>query len=115
LQQQMQVMQEAGAQLQTEVMELRAKHEIDEGELLVKGYEAKTRRLQALAPAIDPQMVQAVVMQTLQTLMQQPEPTPPEGMGGPLEMEQMPPGMPIEQQPMSPPDAGFSSPEGAMQ
>lgn len=119
LQQTMQMMQEAGAQLQTENEELKAKRDVEEGKLLIEGYKAKTDRMQALAPAIDPNLIQTVVMQTIQSLMQQPQPEAPpaDDMGG-LPMD-IPPDMPppemLEQQPMSPPDAGFSSPEGMPQ
>jgi hypothetical protein len=126
LQQTLHMMQEAGAALQQENAAMKADREKEEGELLIKGYAAVTDRMQVLAPAIPPDAVQGIVMQTLQALSQQPVPNPPEAMepqGMPMgmgEMQQPPPmpppdmGMQPAQQPQGPLDAGFSHPE-AMQ
>jgi hypothetical protein len=107
LQQQMQMMQEAGAALQTENAELKSEAEFKEGELLIKGYDAKTKRLQLVAPAMTPQDVAQIVIQTMQAAMQQPNPTPNEGMEQPPQYTPPPDpgGMPLEQQ--GPLDAGF--------
>lgn len=134
LQQQIEMMQQAGAALQQENAELKADKEIEENKLLIDGYKAKTERLAKLAPAIDPGMVQGIVMQTMQAMMQQPEPMPPENIEPqgmqemPMEMGEqqpmqpdmsMPPDMgemPAEQMPemanlTEPPDGGFSLPQ----
>ncbi len=108
LQQAIQHMQQAGAQLQAENRELKASREAEEGKLMIDGYKAKTERMKALAPAIDPGAVQMIVQQTLQAMLAQPQPGPPDADDG------MPPGQPppppIPPQPMNPPSAGFSLP-----
>jgi hypothetical protein len=85
--------QEAGnkqGELQIKAGELEIKSaeiQIKSREVAVKEYEAETERMQAVAPAISPEQVQAIVMQTLQDLMTQPSPQqtiepamPPQGM-----------------------------------
>jgi hypothetical protein len=98
MQQTMQAMQEAGAALEKENAELKSKYEIDKDKNVIEAYKAETDRLQVVAPAMNPQAVQAIVMQTLQALMQQPQALPPDDDGG---------GMPAE--PMIPEEA----PQGA--
>lgn len=100
MQAQMQAMQEAGAQLQMENEELKSKRDTEEGKLLIEGYKAKTERLQLLAPAMTPQDIAAIVLQTMQAAMQQPEPAPPDG-------------TPIPQMNEAPPGAFFMPEEGA--
>jgi hypothetical protein len=114
LEQQIQLMQEAGAELQTENQQLKTGEAEKQKKLIIEAYEAETKRLQVLAPAIPPDAVQGIVMQTLQTLMQQPDPLPegPEPMEygmPPDQPDPMPPGMEM-QQPTEPPQGGFSLP-----
>lgn len=75
-------------------------------EVGVKEYEAETERMQAIAPAITPEQVQAIVMQTLQDLMTQGS----QQQAPPPAMHMMPDGsmMPNEQMP---PQGGFFMPE----
>lgn len=81
-------------------------------ELTVKAYEAETKRLQALGTGMTAEQVQALVMQTLQSALT----TPPPAQGIQEEIyeieqaEEMPPDA-MQHQPMSPPDAGFFTPE----
>lgn len=76
--------------------------EVKDKEVDVKKYEAETDRAQALAPAFAPEQIQAIVLQTLQDIFNQPgvsaqvempmeapaEAMPPEMMAMPQEMEQ---------------------------
>jgi hypothetical protein len=76
--------------------------QVKQDEAGVKMYEARTERMQALAPAITPESIAQIVMQTVQEIMRQPVPPPPE-----------PEIMPAMPDPNQPPDGGFLLPEGA--
>jgi hypothetical protein len=68
LQQQAQMLEEMSKKLQQA-------EEVDmhkDQELQIKAYEAETDRMSALATAITPEQVQALVMQTVQNMMAQP-------------------------------------------
>lgn len=86
LQQMMQQMQEMAEALKNAEAEAKARHEeniIKLREVQVKEYEAETERAQVLAPVFDAQQIQALVVQTMQDLMNQPMPQPaamPQGM-----------------------------------
>jgi hypothetical protein len=69
---------------------------------LIKAYDAETKRLQALGGAMSPEVVQALVMQTLQEVLTSagPDPLPPPEM--------------VEQVTEEPAAAGFSLPEEGM-
>lgn len=96
-------------------------------ELLIKAYEAETKRLQVLGTAMQPEQVQALVMQTLQEVFSTPAPA--SGIEEEMqeheqaemmhmqqqmqpEMQEMPPDPPpdmgMDQQP---PQGGFFTPE----
>ena len=113
MQQQMQAMQQAGAQLQTENEELKQKADNEARKLFVEAYKAKTDRLQALGATITPDQVQALILQTIQEVMSQPEPLPD------MPVDQMPaelmepPGMAMPQE--QPPSGGFFMPEPGME
>jgi hypothetical protein len=67
----------------------------------VDGYKAETERMTALAPALGPEDVQAIVMQTMQQILSAPPLDPPDE--GPPQGEMM-----TEEQP---PEGGFFMPE----
>lgn len=83
-----------------------AKTEIDAYKAQIDAYKAETERMSALAPAMDPMQVQAIVAQTLQQLM-----TPQDISYPPPEHE--PPGMemPEQYEQPEPPEGGFFTPE----
>lgn len=102
--QQMQAMQHAGAQLQTENADLKATKELELKKLIIDAYAKETDRLKVVGMAMTPEQVQALVMQTLQQAMTGPDPTP----------QAAPPEMAM-QQPEQPASAGFSLPEQGME
>jgi hypothetical protein len=81
VQQQMAQMQEAIQVLTQRLQEAESKQGIDAAKVGVEKYKAETERMTAVAPAMGPAEIQAIVLQTLQDLM-----TPnglPEGEGQP--------------------------------
>jgi hypothetical protein len=96
------------------IEELQGEQEWRLKELTVKAYEAETKRISALGTGMTADQVQALVMQTLQSAMTTPAPA--QGIYedvNELELEEaqeMPPDS-MQQQPKSPPDAGFFTPE----
>lgn len=84
---------------------------IDARKVEIEAYKAETERMQVLAPAIDPAMVQQIVMQTVQQIMAQPV---PDANGAP---PMKPPAPPIQMaappDPNQPPPGGFSLPDGS--
>lgn len=99
MQQQMQAMQQAGAMLQTENQELKAKKDSEDDKNMIDAFRAMTERMEAVAAAINPEQVSAIVVQTVQQLLSQPAPLDPGG-GQPALQEQ-------------PPSGGFSLPAQA--
>lgn len=85
-------------------------------ELLIKAYEAETKRLQVLGAAMQPEQVQALVMQTLQEVFSTPAPSTgiPEEMQEHEQAEQMHE-MEQMQPPEMPPDPGMPPDMGADQ
>lgn len=94
MQQQMQTMQQqaktAVAQLQSEIEQLKKDKAIDIEKLKIDAYSAETDRLKTMQTGMMPDQVQALVMQTIQNLLQTPDITPG--------------------QPIQPPSGGFFSP-----
>lgn len=93
-------LQEQGAMLQQagqEVEKLTADTENKAKELLIKAYEAETKRLQALGTTLTPEAVQALVMQTVAEALNTPLPDDPGQFAQP---------------PMQAPQGAFSLPEG---
>ena len=97
------------AQMQKELEKAKESEENADRELAIKAYEAETARMTALANAITPEQVQALVAQTLQDMLSQPsinmeQPEPDEQMpqemspemaqGMPQGMGEQPPQMP---------------------
>ena len=87
LMQQVQQMQDERA-LKAEEIELKSR------EIGVKEYDAETKRAQVLAPAFGPEQIQALVMQTLQDIFNQPVQQMPEPIPMAPLMEMMPEPMP---------------------
>ena len=73
IQQQMQQMQQALQQLMQENTKLKEDKSIDHGELEVKRYTAETDRLKITAPAMTPQEIQMLVVQTIQQVLTSPD------------------------------------------
>lgn len=97
---QMQQMQQAIQQLQMENAQLKQDKAIDAEKLKIDGYNAETNRLKVVGTGLQPQDVQALVMQTMQQLLQSPDVLP--GQAPPQQMQ------PQQQ----PPQGGFFTPEG---
>lgn len=105
-QQQMEQMQQMMQQMHQALGEAEKKANEQQAKLEIEAYKAETDRMQVLAPAMAPNQVQAVVMQTLQQLMT------PQEIGGEAEYGE-PPGMemPEMQEQPEPPQGGFFTPE----
>lgn len=101
MQQQMQQMMGALEEASAKVRELEMEKQSTFNEQLIKAYDAETKRIQALGGAMTPEVVQQLVMQTLQQVMTSPDPSPV--------MEAPPMGPPM--QPQEPPPGGFFMPE----
>lgn len=103
------------------IEELQSEHEWKLKELTVKAYDSETKRIVALGTGMSAEQVNALVMQTLQSALYTPPPA--QGIQEDIyEMEQAeaqemqePQGQPSpdteQQQPMTPPSAGFLTPE----
>lgn len=76
VQQQMQQMQEAGAQLQAENEKLKADKGLEIKKLEIDAYGKETDRLKAMGTALTPEAVQALVIQTMQQVLTSPDPSP---------------------------------------
>lgn len=104
---QVQQMQQMLQQMQQQMQQLQADKSLEAKKIEIDAYKAETERLKALAPVMaDPMQVQALVMQTLQQVLQTPDITP----GAQQQIMQQPA---QAEQPMPPP---VSQPqEGMMQ
>ena len=115
LQQQIQAAEQGIAQRDAELKRLQQEKEDAEHKLMIEGYKAKTERLKALAPAMPAEQVQALVIETLQALMAQPEPIQAEQEMA-IESMEPPPNqmeMPPQEMQEQPPQGGFFTPEEA--
>lgn len=121
-QQQMQQLQQEKQMLEHTLQEIGEKYnvlsdkkDVEHRKLDIELYKAETERMAAVAPAMTPEEVQALVMQTLQQVLSAPplEPQhemPP--MDVPPQMAEPPPDM--QQMPTEPPqEGGFFTPDGA--
>lgn len=122
VQQMQQQLQQQGQQMQQMDQQLKdrsAEHQGNERKMDIDAYNAETNRLKVTAPAMQPDQVQAIVMQTLQQAMQSPDVLPGQGQQMPnMQQMQMPPPqgmpqMPMHQQPQQqqPPPGGFFPPQ----
>lgn len=84
---------QAAQEAQQEIAELHAEKEAREEENAIKAYEAHTKRLVGMKDAINPQDVQALVVQTIQTMLAAPEPLEQEPPEGAWQPQQFPAGM----------------------
>lgn len=96
-----------------ELRSLKEDQSIKFRELLVKAYGEETKRLQALGTAMSPEQVQALVIETLQSALQTPDPGPVIASElPPIEQEfEEPPGQEMPEPDENPPSAGFFMPE----
>ena len=105
-------LQSADAQLEA----AKADKENKEVENFIKAYDAKTKRLQVLGSAMQPEQVQALTMETVRAMLGQPEPIIDEMQESMQGMQEVPPDFPpIEEPPpemvmqeQQPPSGGFS-------
>ena len=126
VQQQMQEMQQQVEQL-GQALEAAAKHadELEaesnskQAELGIKAFDAETNRLKVLGTAMTPEQVQALVMQTVQQLLEAPAPAESvqEVYGEQPEMPEYgePPEMPEQQIEQEAPQEAFFTPEEGLQ
>jgi TolA-binding protein len=84
-QQQMQQMQQVIGQLKQQLQQMQADKQIESSKLNVdarkveiEGFKAETDRMQVVAPAMSPEQIQQLVMQTLQQVLSSPDVLPPQ-------------------------------------
>lgn len=115
-QQQVQQLTQALQQMQQQVNDKNADRQVDMDKNRIDAYNAETNRLKVTAPAMGPQEIQLLVLQTVQQLLQSPDILP----GSPAMQPQQPsapnsdppPQQPAPNQPQQPPQGGFFTPEG---
>lgn len=92
LQQALQEAVQIAQQSQSELQSQQAESEARERELNIKAYEAETKRAQVLSAAVTPEQVQALVVQTVQSMLLQPSPIeePEDPQPASYEMQQFP-------------------------
>ncbi len=71
LQQQLQQMSEALQVMGQKLQEAEGKNDLEQQKLAIEEYKAETERMTALAPAMGPEQIQAIVLQTLRDLAEQ--------------------------------------------
>lgn len=109
-------MQQAIQVLQGKLQQAEQDKSMEARKLDIDAYNAETNRLKAMGGAMTPEMVQGLIIQTMQQLMASPDVLPP---SQPAPAPQMPPqasppsGMPPP--PPPPPQGGFLTPEGNVQ
>jgi hypothetical protein len=103
IQQREQALSQQGAELQAAKVD----KSLESRKLDIEAYKAETERMTALAPAIAPEQISQIVMQTVQAIMAQPVPSQPPG---PMPPPIQPPqdiGAFAPPQPNQPPPGGF--------
>lgn len=75
---------------QQEADQLRAEKEEAEDKNAIAAYDAETKRLVGLKDAISPEQVQQLVVQTIETMMSNPEPLPGESVEEPVSLPEAP-------------------------
>lgn len=110
LQDQLQQLHQAAQQAQQECEALKASRAVDAAKVNIEGYKAETERMQALGPVLTPEAVQQIIVQTVQTIMQQPVPqqAPNSGEPDPDDLAMMPSGPPPNPNPQAPSGAFFT-------
>jgi len=100
---------EALRKMQDELLKRQEEHEAKMAEIQVKAYDAEKKRITAMAPAVDPQLLmqvaQQVAVSALQSVMPQPE------IGMPMKAQEYPPQQMPQQMQQEPPPGGFFSPD----
>ena len=112
--QQVQQLTQTLQQMQQQLNDKGADRQVDIDKNRIDAYNAETNRLKVTAPAMGPQEIQMLVLQTVQQVLQSPDilpgaapaPQQPAPPGAPPDQQQPPP-----QQPQ-PPQGGFFTPEG---
>ena len=114
-QQQIQAAEDGIAQRDAEIKRLSEEHETKMAEIQVKAYDAETKRITAMAPAVDPQLLMQVAQQAAITALQSILPQPEREM--PNEAQEYPPPLSIAPDAMQqePPQGGFFTPEAGEQ
>ncbi|MCM8734595.1 hypothetical protein M5E06_10355 [Azospirillum sp. A1-3] len=90
--------QQAVQQLQQALEQMKADKSLDARKVDIDAYNAETKRIQATQAGMPPEAVQALVLQTLQAVLQSPDILPPAS--PPPGAPPMPQGMPPQPQPM---------------
>lgn len=90
--------QQAVQQLQQALEQMKADKSLDARKVDIDAYNAETKRIQATQAGMPPEAVQALVLQTLQAVLQSPDIAPPAG--PPPGAPPMPLGLPPQAQPM---------------
>lgn len=107
LQEQIKQMGEALNNAHAEVKKYEAEAGNKDGELQIKAYQAETDRMQAMAPAMSPEQIVALVQQTVLAALTQPAPLQPEATEPPMSIPAPQPEMPaelLEAEPIAMPD-----------
>jgi hypothetical protein len=78
LMQMQQQAQQAVGQLQQQVQQLQQDKTLDAEKLKIDAYNAETNRIKATATSMQPEQVQALVIQTIQQALSSPDPNPPD-------------------------------------
>jgi len=101
LQEQIKAMGDALNNAHDEVKKLEAAAGNKDGELQVKAYDAETKRMQVIAPAMSPEQIVELVQQTLMSILTQPAPLEPAASEAPAEqaMPEQHMTMPLDQLP----------------
>jgi len=108
LQQVIQQLQQALAQAQAAANDKEKDRQIDTAKLQIDAYKAESERLKLMTPAFGPAEIQALVMQTVQQVLQSPDVTP----GAQQQPAPAPQPQPEQPQPaMPPPDMGGAIPQ----
>lgn len=107
LQQSQQQAQQAVGQLQGELEKLKTDKSIEADKLKIDAYNAETNRLKAVGTGMQPEQVQALVMQTLQQVLSSPDVTPQQPPTIPQPMQQPAQPQPIQQPIQGQPQEGM--------
>lgn len=102
MEQMQQALQAAQQQIETQTVEAMRKMAEADKDRAVDAYRAETERMKVMQPAMGPQEIQALVLQTVQQLLTSP-PIPPEPQAPPVQPPMAPPMQPDPGPPMAPP------------
>jgi glutamyl-tRNA reductase len=108
MEQMQQALQAAQQQIETQTVEAMRKMAESDKDRAIDAYKAETERMKVMQPAMGPQEIQALVLQTVQQLLTSP-PIPPEPQAPPMQPPMAPPGLPPPDM-NQPPPGGFFTP-----